>query len=107
MMTNVEMKTLAEITNKYNEQLKELINNFNKDTLAVCPNVQSHCHFPLRVQYRVDEPSEDSKFDFSSDSSDFYSKFVDDVEFVEVVNRPFNTEPVFSYEDTRGAYEEE
>ena len=23
MMTNVEMKTLAEITNKYNEQLKQ------------------------------------------------------------------------------------
>lgn len=106
-MTNMEEKILAGIAKKYSEQLKELIDNFNKDTLAVCPNVQSHCHFPLRVQYRVDEPSEDSKFDFSSDSSDFYHKFVDGVEFVEVVNKSFNTEPMFGYEDTRGAYEEE
>ena len=89
-MTNTEEKILAGIAKKYSEQLKELIDNFNKDTLAVCPNVQSHCHCPLRVQYRVDEPSEDSKFDFSSNSSDFYSRFVDDVEFVEVVWRNHN-----------------
>lgn len=107
MMTNVEMKTLAEITNKYNEQLKELTDNFNRDILAVYSDIQKHCFFPLRVQYKVDRPSEDSKFDFSSDSSDFYSRFVDGIEFVEVIDRPFNTEPMFGYEDTRGAYEEE
>jgi hypothetical protein len=87
-MTNMEEKILAGIAKRYSEQLKELIDNFNKDTLAVCPNVQSHCHSPLRVQYGVDEPSEDSKFDFTTEwGTDFYSRIVDGVEFVEVVHK--------------------
>lgn len=89
-MTNADTKILAEIVNKYNEQLKQLTDNLNDELRAIIPDAMRNNCLPYRVQYDVDKPSDDCVLDFHDDGlkCDFYHKFVDGVEFVEVVDRP-------------------
>lgn len=77
---------LIEIVNRYNKELEELYHNFNREVKAIFEtHPSSYC--PLRIQYSVDEPSDGCTLDFVSDDtgSTFYHKYIDGVEFVEVV----------------------
>ena len=77
---------LVEIAKRYNKELEELYRNYNREVKAIF-DAHPSSYSPLRIQYSVDKPSDDCTLDFVADDagSTFYHKYIDGVEFEEVV----------------------